>query len=94
MEEVLIGPYYIKVFFPLNIESSNKYVLDKIFQMTNKFKFIIINKICGSCFRSLYYLVQNSTKDRLTYQVNPGQGLSTVDDTYDIKSCWEQTRLK
>jgi hypothetical protein len=36
MEEVLIGPYYIKVFFPLNIEHSNKYVLDKILQMTNK----------------------------------------------------------
>jgi hypothetical protein len=90
----LIGPYYIKTYFPTNIEKSNKDVLDKILEMTNKFKFTIINKICGSCFRSLYYLVQNSTNDRLTYEVNPLQGLSNQSDSSDIRTCWEYSRKK
>jgi hypothetical protein len=90
----LIKPYYIETYFPTNIQGTNKMVLDKILEMTKKFKFKIINKICGSCFRSLYYLVQNSTNDRLKYEVNPLQGLSNQSDSSDIRTCWEYSRKK
>ena len=79
--------YKIKAFFPLNQTNTNKYVLDFIIYLTEKYKIILINKMCGSCFRSFYYLTNNCEKN-FTYIVNPEQSLSD-DDTTDIRECFK-----
>ena len=79
--------YKIKAFFPLSQTSINKNVLDFIIYLTEKYKIKLINKICGSCFRSFYYLTNNCEKN-FTYIVNPEQSLSN-DDTIDIRECFK-----
>lgn len=78
--------FHIDNKFPLNTAGSNINVLKKILEMTDSFQVNLINKMCGTCHRSLYYLVQNATQN-FTYQVNPEQGTS-VADTIDIKNCF------
>lgn len=48
----------------------------------------MINKMCGTCHRSLYYLVKNASKN-FTYEVSPEQTTNTS-DTDDIKKCFKQ----
>lgn len=79
--------YHINNYFPLNTDGSNKDVLDKILAMTAHSKISIINKICGSCFRSFYYLVQNATTN-FDYSVNPEQGLG-IQDSAEIQNCFK-----
>ena len=86
---VLNSSYHLKSYFPLNTDGTNKLVLDKIHEMTKNFKVSIINKMCGTCHRSLYYLVQNGNAN-LSYTVNPEQGLDSITDTEDIKKCFKK----
>lgn len=70
--------------FPLNhLDEKSKIILNIIIEI-NKIKPIFItNRMCGTCHRSLYYLVQNNVK----YTVNPEQGLGIM-DTEEIKNCF------
>lgn len=79
--------YHVQNSFPLNTDGTNKNVLDKILEMTTKFKVWIFNKMCGTCHRSLYYLVQNATRN-FEYTVNPEQGLGSQ-DTEKIIECFK-----
>lgn len=80
--------YNISCTFPTNqIGGNNKEVLDKIIELTETYNVKFINKMCGSCFRSMYYLVHNTTQN-FTYEVSPAQGL-TVKDTYEIRKCFK-----
>ncbi len=74
--------------FPLNTDESNKLVLDKILEMTKEFDIRLENKMCGSCHRSLYFLVNNA-KDNFSYVVNPEQKLDLT-DTEDIRKCFKK----
>jgi hypothetical protein len=87
-EPRLSTEYHLTNRFPLNTDGTNKEVLDKILEMTKCFNVRIINKMCGSCHRSLYYLVQNA-KGNFTYSVSPEQGLSVVTDTEQILTCFK-----
>ena len=86
---VLNSVYHLLNTFPLNTDGSNKLVLDKIHEMTKNFKVSIINKMCGTCHRSLYYLVQTGNEN-LSYIVNPEQTLDPVTDTPDIIKCFKK----
>lgn len=69
------GIYYIGAYFPLNFQTeTNKYILDIIIKIStnDKIKVSVINKICGTCFRSFWYLVNNSD-GKIAYVVNPLQ---------------------
>ena len=92
--EPLKDCYKIRSFFPLNTELDNCRVLDLILELTNDYKIFLINQMCGSCFRSLYYLKQNATKN-YTYILQPEQGLSkpgglVVPDSVEIRNCFKQ----
>jgi hypothetical protein len=54
--------FKFKLSFPLNFTDPNsKEVLDKIIEIKNKGKKIYLtNRMCGTCFPSFYYLVQNN----------------------------------
>jgi hypothetical protein len=80
--------YKIRTEFPLTIEPIDKIVLDKIIEMTEKIQVTLINRICGTCFPSFYYLVKNTTKN-FTYEVTPEQGM-TAADTPNIKRCFKK----
>ena len=86
--KTLQNQYEIKNYFPTNIKGTNKNVLDKIIQLTDQYKIEFINKMCGSCFRSMYYLVKNTTKN-FEYEVSPEQGLSSIADTSEIRRCFK-----
>ena len=79
--------YYIKKYFPTNQFGSNKEVLDKILELTNKYKIYFTNKMCGSCFRSFWYLTKNA-KQNFDYSVNPEQKLGVM-DTQEIRRCFK-----
>ena len=83
----LESEYKINGYFPTNQFGENKNVLDKIINLTNKFNIKFVNKICGSCFRSMWYLVQNTTKNFI-YEVSPGQGLDSA-DSEGIRTCFK-----
>ncbi len=86
--EDIKGVYNISCTFPTNqIGGNNKEVLDKVIELTETYNVKFINKMCGSCFRSMYYLVHNTTQN-FTYEVSPAQGL-TVKDTNEIKKCFK-----
>ena len=87
-EEKISKTYHLSATFPLNTDGSNKLVLDKVLEMTRDFEIFLSNKMCGSCFRSLYYLVQNANEN-FTYSVNPEQGLAPA-DTPDIQKCFRR----
>jgi hypothetical protein len=82
------SPYIIKGSFPLNIKDSNKTVLDKIIKMSEEYKITFVNKICGSCFRSMYYLVKYANSENFSYVVKPEQGLGRQ-DTESIQKCFK-----
>lgn len=79
--------YYIKNYFPTNQFGSNIKVLDKLLELTNKFKIYFTNKMCGSCFRSFWYLTKNA-KQNFEYNVDPEQKLGNS-DTPEIRSCFK-----
>ena len=81
--------YHLNCLFPLNADESNRLVLDKVLEMTKKFEVEIINKMCGTCHRSLYYLVQNGN-DNLSYSVNPKQKINPLTDTEEIIKCFKK----
>jgi hypothetical protein len=85
--EKLEKNYYIKNYFPTNQFGSNIKVLDKLLELTNKFKIYFTNKMCGSCFRSFWYLTKNA-KQNFEYNVDPEQTLG-VQDTPEIRSCFK-----
>jgi hypothetical protein len=87
-EDIVSDIYHVKVGFPLNTDGTNKLVLDKILEITKVSKIHLYNQMCGTCHRSLYYLVQNATEN-FTYTVNPEQGLGPQ-DTEDIKRCFKK----
>lgn len=77
----------LNAYFPLRIDGEfDKKVLDIILKNKNKIK--IINKMCGTCHRSLYYLVQNGVE----YEVLPEQGLGIL-DTIDVQKCFDYTKF-
>jgi hypothetical protein len=86
---ILSEVYTIDNTFPLNTNGTNKDVLDKILEITKSRKVNFYNKMCGTCFRSMYYLVHNATSN-FTYTVNPEQKLSDVNDTADIRKCFKK----
>ena len=86
-DEPLKSNYRILNYFPLNTNSNHMDLLNLILELTNNYHIYLINKICGSCFRSFYYLTQHATKN-FTYIVDPEQGLSS-DDTPDIRKCFK-----
>jgi len=78
------GIIYINESFPLSHNFTNsKSVLDNILKLHTQVPVRITNRICGSCFRSFYYL----TKIGIKYIVNPVQSVS-VADTTSIKNCF------
>ena len=81
--------YLIKSYFPTNITGSNIDVLNKILELTKEYKINFVNKMCGTCFRSMYYLVQKATQN-FNYEVSPKQGLNS-NDTEEIKTCFKLT---
>ncbi len=86
--ENIEGIYNIYCTFPTNqIGGNNKEVLDKIIELTATYNVKFINKMCGSCFRSMYYLVHNTTQN-FTYEVSPAQGFKSQ-DTDEIKKCFK-----
>jgi hypothetical protein len=80
--------YLIKSFFPLETFGEDKKVLDKISELNEHYAITIYNRICGSCFRSLYYLV-NNPRGSMMYIVNPEQTLG-VHDTPEIINCFKK----
>jgi hypothetical protein len=87
-ERKISETYHLSATFPLNTDGSNKLVLDKVLEMTRDFEIFLSNKMCGSCFRSLYYLVQNANENFI-YSVSPEQGLASA-DTDDIQKCFRK----
>jgi hypothetical protein len=78
---------FINSYFPLNhIDTNSKLILDKLIELDEITPIGIVNKMCGTCHRSFYYLLKN--KENIKYEVNPEQGLNPVMDTQDIKQCF------
>lgn len=73
--------------FPLSYNKPNSLqVIEKIRSVLyNKIK--IINRMCGTCQRSFYFLVKNA---RATYIVDPEQGLYWP-DSENIQKCFADT---
>lgn len=78
--------YKIEFEFPLSHNFPNsKIVLKKIIDLHKKVPVRITNRMCGTCFRSMYYLVQNG----ISYIVDPEQGLDKNLDTTEIRKCFK-----
>jgi hypothetical protein len=85
-DSLLDKNYRIYFLFPLSHNFPNsKIVLDKILDLNKKVRIRITNRMCGSCFRSLYYLVKNG----IEYSVSPEQGLDDNTDTPAIRRCFK-----
>lgn len=80
--------YMIKTFFPLEAIGEDKRVLDKVLELNSHYIITIYNRMCGSCFRSLHYLI-NNPRGSMMYIVNPEQGLNT-NDTPEIIKCFSK----
>jgi len=83
--------YYMNTYFPLNYKDSNsKEILDLLIKINTSIKVRITNRMCGTCHRSLYYLVKNN----IEYLVEPEQGFELdptkpTFDTPEIKKCFK-----
>jgi len=73
-------------YFPLSHNFPNGLnILNRLIQLNKSgINVRVINRMCGSCHRSLYYLVKNG----IEYTVNPEQGVG-VQDTEEIKRCFK-----
>ncbi len=72
--------------FPLtHIPPNSRRVLDALIDLNKSVKVRITNRMCGTCHRSLYYLVQNG----IEYVVNPEQGLGSL-DSYAVQKCFDK----
>jgi hypothetical protein len=72
--------------FPLNFQKRNcQKILDLLLRINDSIKVRITNRMCGTCHRSLYYLVQQG----INYIVNPEQGLNNDLDTPEIIKCFK-----
>jgi hypothetical protein len=79
---------YVNAEFPLAVNDKIKEILDIIIDIHfNHSKVFLINKLCGDCFRSFYYLRKNSG-DGIGYDVSPLQSTDKR-DTDEIKSCFK-----
>ena len=79
---------YVNAEFPLAINDKIKEILDIIINIHfNYSKIFLINKLCGDCFRSFYYLRANSG-ETIGYDVSPLQGTDKR-DTDAIQSCFK-----
>ena len=76
---------FFKSIFPLNYTLNSKIVLDLLIDINKTIKVRITNRMCGTCHRSLYYLVNND----IEYIVNPEQGL-VEQDTSEIRTCFKE----
>jgi hypothetical protein len=86
-DSLLDKNYRIRGEFPLSHNFSNSsFVLNKILEMNKKVPVRITNRMCGTCFRSLYYLVQKG----IPYVVEPEQGLNKIMDTPEIRECFKK----
>ena len=83
--------YKIKSRFPLNTGPNSLIVLNKILELTKEYRITLINQMCGSCFRSFYYLKQKATQNFI-YRVQPEQGLSSEMDSDQIRNCFTRSR--
>lgn len=87
--------YYIGAYFPLNIQGEiNINIINKIMELQNKIHIGFYNKMCGTCFRSFWYII-NYGKN-ITYYLSPAQG-TDVTDHGGIVDCfkdWVYTRGK
>ena len=78
----------INTTFPLNYEfEKDKLLLDYIIKLTENYKIVLCNQICGSCFKSMWYLRDKCDKN-FEYHVCPEQGLGKIQDTEEIKRCF------
>lgn len=82
--------YTIQEHFPLDHNGTNTarvmdYIKDTVMP---KIKIRIENKICGTCFRSFYYLVKHGAE----YIVNPAQGAKPPMDTDEILRCFKGSK--
>jgi hypothetical protein len=79
-----IRDLYVNAEFPLALNDKIKKILDVIIDIHfNHSPVLLINKLCGDCFRSFYYLRNKG----ISYDVSPLQG-TNKDDTDAIKSCF------
>jgi hypothetical protein len=87
--EIINNSLKIKDSFPLGTSKPLTIkILNIIININKSGKSVtLINKMCGSCFRSFYYLKKNG----ITYEVNPAQGLNN-DDTIGIQTCFAYQR--
>lgn len=86
-EGTLINKQYLfQLPFPLNYKDVNsKKILDALIDINNnQMKVRITNRMCGTCHRSLYYLV----KKGIQYIANPEQGLG-AQDTTEMRKCFD-----
>ncbi len=75
--------------FPLNhLEEKSKQILELIIEINKNKPIYITNRMCGTCHRSLYYLVNNGIK----YIVNPEQNLSDELDTDEVRNCFNKNK--
>lgn len=78
---------FFKNYFPLSHNFPNSIeVLNKVLEM-KPVRLRLTNRMCGTCHRSLYYLVQKG----VDYIVNPDQGLNPTLDTDEIRNCFKLT---
>jgi hypothetical protein len=81
---------YLNEPFPLSHNFPNsKHILDRIIYLHNSgLKVRITNRMCGTCHRSLYYLVKHG----IEYIVAPEQGVK-ITDTEEIQKCFKKKPL-
>lgn len=85
-DKIINEKFNILMEFPLSHNFPNSLeVLNKIISLKEIVNIRITNRICGSCFRSLYYLKKNG----INYIVNPEQKLSDILDSREIRECFE-----
>ena len=87
LNENIEKKYTFNSIFPLNFHQTPNAleVLDLLIKInTEGIKVRITNRMCGTCHRSLYYLVKN----KIDYQVDPEQGLGPL-DTDEIQQCFK-----
>jgi hypothetical protein len=85
MDNLIAKTVKAKGIFPLDhLKPNNKKIIDTLLEIHNISKLRITNRICGTCFRSLYYMVK---QDHVSYCTSPETGLTNRDDN-NIQSCF------
>lgn len=75
--------FYWKTYFPLShMYVNSRIILNKLIEM--KVKTTLINRMCDTCFRSMFYLQQK----KIQYILNPEQSLDTNIGHRDMRGCF------